>query len=142
MKPLSIALCLSLAAASANAAATAPTKCIFIQQAPAAASADPARKFSSALRESRKCADVQTYELSTRFTATELIARSVVTRCKHLVDEQARYAVLADLGWTHEDVKATEMKKLSEKAVEAVHMIRAGTCPVTMTASNQLLAAK
>jgi len=140
MKPLSIALGLSLAAASAHA--TAAPKCIALRQVSVSTSAAPAQKFSVALQESRKCAEAQAYELSSKFTAPELIARSVVARCQHLVDEQARYAVLADLGWTREDVKASELKRLSDKAIEAVHKIRAGACPVTMTAPNKLLASR
>lgn len=132
MKSAYIHLAIMTALVSA-APALAQTKCISLPQAKSLSnSADPTANFSLALRKTRECADAEAYDLASKLDAPEAIAWAVVDRCKRHVDEQARFAVLADLGWTYQGVEKNELKALNEKALAAVRSIRAGGCPVTM----------
>lgn len=137
MKPGSI-LTVLLAASLPAAPAAAAAKCISMQ--PAASTSDsaaPAVNFSRALRETRTCADSQAYQLAETLDTPEAIVSSVVARYRHHVEDQAKYAVLANLGWTYQGLNMAEMKTLAEKAAAAVQRIKAGSCPVTMLPAQQ-----
>jgi hypothetical protein len=115
------------------APAAAQVKCIPLPLSKAAAGAsDPGAKFSNAVVKAKACADAEAYKLASGPAAPEEIGASVVARCKGFVEEQARHAVAANLGWTRDEIASDRMKDLGEKAVIAVKEIRAGACPVTM----------
>ena len=135
MKRGSILIAL-LAAAVPAAPVAAAAKCISLQQA-SSAEDSAAANFSKALRQTRTCADAEAYDLAARLETPEAIVSSVVARCRRHVEDQAKYAVLANLGWTYQGVAAAEMKNLTEKAFEAVGKIRAGACPATMLPAQQ-----
>ena len=120
-----------------SAPATAQVKCISLPgAAQAVEGTDPGAKFSKALRQTKACADLKAYELASSKAAPEEISASVMVRCKRHIDEQAEYAVLAELGWTYHEVEKAQLKAVGEKALEVVRSVRSGTCPVTMVPSR------
>lgn len=128
--PLAQFLILALAVSAASAAAK--VKCISLPQSVLAADAPPGAKFEKALRQTRICADSEAYNLASEAAADQDIAASVVEKCKRHVEDQAEYAVLANLGWTQREVLNREFRVLSAKALDAVVKTKAGRCPVTM----------